>query len=170
VAGASVECKATSPSGHIEQLPSGSFRVIVYAGTDPLTARPLRHRETARTIPQAQIVLGRLLERVGAGRRPDSRVLVRELMARYLEVAELEASTRDTYDGYIRRTILPALGPVEVRKVRGPTLDTFYARLRRCSEVSCVSGRPFIVHNRFPVLSDAGGRFQRWQRIALALR
>jgi hypothetical protein len=56
------------PSGHIEQLPSGSFRVTVYAGTDPLPGRPLRHRETAKTMPQAEIVLGRLLERAAKAR------------------------------------------------------------------------------------------------------
>jgi hypothetical protein len=44
-----------------------------------------------------------------------------------MTVAELEPSTRETYGGYIRRTILPALGSMELRKVRGPILDTFYA-------------------------------------------
>jgi integrase len=89
---------------------------------------------------QAQILLGRLLERAEAGRRPDSRVLVKDLLTRYLEVAELETSTRLTYEGYIRRTIMPAIGSVEVRKVRGPMLDTMYARLRQCSDPACVSG------------------------------
>ena len=36
-------------------------------------------------------------------------------------------------------------------------LDTLYARLRRCSDIACVSGRPFTERNLFPVLSDAGG-------------
>jgi integrase len=27
--------------GHVEQLPSGSFRAVVYAGVDPLTRRPV---------------------------------------------------------------------------------------------------------------------------------
>ncbi len=137
----------------------------------PLTGRELRHRATAKTMQQAQILLGRLLEQADAGRRPDSRVLVRDLLAQYLEVAELEPSTRDTYGSYLRRIVLPALGSVEVRKVRGPMLDTLYARLRRCSDIACVSGRPFTERNLFPVLSDAGGgRFQRWQRIASLLR
>jgi DNA-binding transcriptional regulator YhcF (GntR family) len=159
------------PSGHVEELPSGSFRVSVYAETDPLTGRQLRHRETAKTLAQAQIALGRLLEQAEAGRRPDSRILVKELLSRYLQVADLEASTRVTYDGYIRRTIPPAIGAVEVRKVRGPMLDTLYARLRRCSDLTCGSGRPFIEHNSFPTLSDdRNGRFQRWQQIASQLR
>jgi integrase len=79
---------AASPSGHIEVLPSGSFRVSVYAGSDPLTGRPLRHRQTAKTMPQAQIVLGRSLEQVRREDGMDSRALVKELLIRYLEVAE----------------------------------------------------------------------------------
>src|SRR5215469_3963285 len=34
------------------------------------------------------------------------------------------AAATHTYAGYNRRTILPALGSTEVRKVRGPLLDT----------------------------------------------
>jgi hypothetical protein len=34
--------------GYIEQLPSGSFRVTVYVGTDPLTGRAIRLKATAR--------------------------------------------------------------------------------------------------------------------------
>jgi hypothetical protein len=52
-----------------------------------------------------------------------------------MEVAELDVSTRETYEGYIRRTILPALGSMELRKLRGPVLDMFYARLRRCGNL-----------------------------------
>jgi hypothetical protein len=76
--------------GRIEQLPSGSYRVSVYSGTDPLTGSELRHRETARARHQAQILLGRLLEQADAGRRPDSRVLVRELLTQYLDVAQVD--------------------------------------------------------------------------------
>jgi len=48
--------------GHIEQLPSGSWRVKVYGGTDPLTGREIRLRKTCKTERAAQIELGRLLE------------------------------------------------------------------------------------------------------------
>jgi hypothetical protein len=47
--------------------------------------------------------------------------------------------------GYIRRTILPALGSMELRKVRGPVLDMLYARLHRCGDLAC-SGMPFTEH------------------------
>jgi hypothetical protein len=43
-----------------------------------------------------------------------------------------DLSTRESNLGYIRRTIKPALGSIQVRKVRGSILDTLYARLMRC--------------------------------------
>jgi integrase len=159
-----------APSGHLEQLPSGSFRVHVYAGIDPLTGRELRHRQTVKTEDQARIVLGRLLERASAGQMPETGVTVAELLARYMEVAELDVSTRETYNGYIRRTIQPAIGPMELRKVRGPVLDMFYARLHRCGDLSC-SGKPFIEHCMFPAIDVAAtGAGPVWVRVASVTR
>ena len=37
---------AKTSKGHIQQLPSGSFRVKVYAGTDPVTGKPRRLKQT----------------------------------------------------------------------------------------------------------------------------
>ena len=138
-------------AGHIERLPSGSYRVHVYAGIDPLSGRSLRHRQTVKTEEDARIVLGRLLEQAASGRLPDSGVKVADLLTRYMALAELDPSTRETYHGYIRRTIMPALGPIELRKIRGPILDTLYARLRRCGDLAC-TGRPFTEHSNFPAL------------------
>jgi len=157
-------------TGHLERLPSGSYRVIVYSGIDPLTGRQLRHRQTAKTEQQARIVLGRLLEQAVSGQRPGSDVTVAEVFDRYMSVAELEPSTRETYEGYIRRTILPALGSMELRKVRGPVLDTFYARLHRCGDLTC-TGRRFTEHSRFPVLNvKVGSRQPAWQQVAETIR
>ncbi len=68
--------------GHIEQLPSGSFRVSVYAGTDPLTRRAIRLKSTVRTEQQARIELGRLLKEASEGRTPESGATVAKLTAR----------------------------------------------------------------------------------------
>jgi integrase len=157
-------------TGHIERLPSGSYRVHVYAGTDPLTGRPLRYRQTVKTERQARVVLGRLLGQAAEGRRPDTDVTVADVLARYMAVAELDLSTRNTYEGYIRRTILPALGSMELRKVRGPLLDTFYARLRRCGDLTC-TGRPFTEHRSFPGLTiEPGDSRSAWRRASAAIR
>ena len=57
---------AKATGGYIQQLPSGSFRVSVYAGTDPLTGRQIRLRKTCKTERAAQIELGKLLEQAAA--------------------------------------------------------------------------------------------------------
>ncbi len=138
--------------GHIEQLPSGSFRVSVYAGIDPLTRRAIRLKTTAKTEQQARIELGRLLKDASEGRTPETGATVATLMDEYAAVAEWDVSTRQTNEGFIRRTIKPALGPMKVRKVRGPILDKLYAELKRCGDLSC-TGRPFIEHRNVPVLT-----------------
>ena len=51
---------ATTARGHIEQLPSGSFRVHVYAGTDPVTGKP-RLKQTCPDEASTAAALGRLL-------------------------------------------------------------------------------------------------------------
>jgi hypothetical protein len=162
-------CRAPG-SGHIERLPSGSYRVHLYAGTDPLTGRTLRYRQTVKTERQARVVLGRLLAQAAEGRRPIP-------MSRSLTCSpgtwrslSLDPSTRTTYAGHIRRTILPALGAMELRKVRGPLLDTFYARLRRCGDLTC-TGRPFTDHRSFPDLTiEPGDSRSAGRRASAAIR
>ena len=137
--------------GYIEQLPSGSFRVSVYVGTDPLTRRAIRLKATAKTEQQARIELGRLLKEASEGRTPESAATVAKLLDEYAAIAPWDVSTRQTNEGFIRRTIKPALGHLEVRKVRGPVLDQLYARLKRCGDLSC-TGRPFTKHRNVPAL------------------
>jgi integrase len=128
---------AGTPSGRIEQLPSGSWRAKVYAGTDPLTGREIRFRKTCRTERAAQIELGKLLEMAQAGRQPDRDVTVAQLLDQYVSTAEWDVSIRESNLGYIRRTIKPAFGSTQVRKVRGPLLETLYARLMRYGNLAC---------------------------------
>ena len=160
----------STPSGHIEQLPSGSWRAKVYAGTDPLTGREIRFRKTCKTERAAQIELGKLLAMAQAGRQPDSDVTVAQLLDQYVSTAEWDMSTRESNLGYIRRTIKPALGSTQVRKVRGPLLDTLYARLMRCGNLAC-TGRPFTEHRNVPDLRpDPSDTRPEWQQAADKLR
>ena len=114
--------------GCVEQLPSGSWRARVYAGIDPITKREIRLKATAKTEQQAHIELGRLLKEASEGRTPESDATVAKLLDEYAAIAPWDVSTRQTNEGFIRRTIKPALGPMKVRKVRGPILDKLYAR------------------------------------------
>jgi hypothetical protein len=72
-----------------------------------------------------------LLRQVDERRSPRTRATVNQLLDRYLEVVDLEKSTRRTYQGYIERHIRPVLGPLPLGRVDGEVLDSFYAQLRR---------------------------------------
>ncbi len=118
----------------------------------------------------AQIELGKLLEHAAAGRQPDRDVTVAQLLDQYVSTAEWDMSTRESNLGYIRRTINPALGSAQVRKVHGPLLDTLYARLMRCGNLSC-TGKPFIEHRNIPDLRpDPADPRPAWQQAADKLR
>ena len=92
----------------------------MYVGIDPITRRQIRLKATAKTEQQAKIELGRLLKEASEGRTPESAATVAKLLDEYAAIAPWDVSTRQTNEGFIRRTIKPALGHLEVRKVRGP--------------------------------------------------
>ncbi len=111
---------AKTSRGHIQRLPSGSFRVKVYAGTDPVTGKPRLLRQTCPDEVTATAVLGQLLAEADGGRFPDREATLGQALDKYLEVADLEVSTKEAHDGYIRRTIRPVLG--EFRRA-APSVD-----------------------------------------------
>jgi hypothetical protein len=89
---------ATTAKGHTERLPSGSYRVTVYAGTDPVTGKERRLlRDMTPDDRTTAIALGRLL-REAEGPRPERDALFGRVLDVYLEVTELAASTRVTQE------------------------------------------------------------------------
>jgi integrase len=94
----------------------------------------------------AEKALTRMLGQVDEQRNPKTRATVNQLLDRYLEVLDVDDSTRRTYDGYIKRTIRPAIGTLPVGRVDGEILDTLYAQLRRCRQ-RC-SGRGRLIDHR----------------------
>lgn len=85
--------------GHVEPLPSGSYRVSVYAGVDPLTRQEIRLRSTVKDERLAQIELGRLLKEASEGRTPEADATVARLLDEYAAVADWDVSTRQTNEG-----------------------------------------------------------------------
>src|SRR5215475_14616776 len=124
--------------GSIDRLPSGALRVRVFAGYDPLTKQRHYLHEVVPAGPgaerEAEKVRTRLLNEVDEDRSPRTRATVSQLMDRYLEVLDVEETTKRGYIGYIEKHIRPQLGPLQVGKVDAEVLDAFFANLRRCRD------------------------------------
>jgi integrase len=136
------------PRGNIETR-GDSLRIRVYAGPDPVTGKPVYLRETVRGTDDAarrtaRRALNRLVAEAEKTRRPSSTISLGHVIDEWLRVTEHEDSTRETYLGYIERTIKPALGSMSIAKLSVRHLETLYAELRRC-RVRC-DGKPFIEH------------------------
>ncbi len=132
-------------------LPSGSARVKVYGGIDPVTKRPLWLRETVKprrtrreTERDADKVLTKLLNQVDERRSPRTSATVNQLLDRWLGVVEVERTTRINYVGKIEKHIRPTIGDLPVARLNAETIDSLYASLRRCRD-HC-GGRRFVAH------------------------
>lgn len=132
--------------GSIERLPSGSLRVRVYAGVDPLTGR--RHyltevvpldagasREAAKAARDtAKKTMTRLVNQVDERRNPRTRATVDQLLDRYLELLDVQPTTLTTYRWLIDKHIRPVIGSLMVARLDGEVIDSFYAQLRTCRD------------------------------------
>ena len=134
--------------GRIETLPSGSLRVSVYAGTDPVTKDRMYLRETVPAGPNAEAEAKRILagfvHEVYERRHPRTDATVRQLIERHLTDAKLSIKTRINYRSQADKHISPCIGQQKVRAVDADIADSFYSELRRCRD-HC-DGKPRIDH------------------------
>lgn len=134
--------------GNISTLPSGSLRVKVYAGIDPVTGKEHWLREVVPAGPnapkEAEKVRTRLLAQVDQKRNARTSATVNQLLDRYFEYLHVEPTTQENYESLARNHIRPLLGDLPVGKIDGEVLDSFYKVLRTC-RVRC-GGRKFIEH------------------------
>jgi integrase len=93
---------------------------------------------------EAEKAMARMQAEVDAQRTARTSVTLGYVLDEWLRTVELEDSTRETYVGYVERTIRPALGAVSIAKLTTRILETFYAELRRCRTLC--DGRPLVVH------------------------
>jgi integrase len=157
------------PRGSIETLTTG-FRARVYAGKDPITGKQTYLRgETRRNRRDAEADAERLLANVEGGRRPDQHATLSVLLDRWMEVVDHELTTRETNEGYIRRTLKPALGDMPLRKLqhRVDILDRLYTHLRRCGALC--DGRSDRSHECKPMSPGAVRRLHAILSAALNL-
>ena len=156
---ASAEAARDRRRGEIEKLPSGSLRVRVYADIAPVSGK--RHHLTEITPPgpraarEAEKARTRLLAQVDERRNPRTRATVNQLLDRHLELLNVEPTTLDSYETFIRNHISPLIGKVQVGQIDGEVLDSFYKQLRTC-RAHC-RGRKFIEH-RITEVHDCDAR------------
>ncbi|WP_317493846.1 tyrosine-type recombinase/integrase [Haloechinothrix sp. LS1_15] len=91
---------------------------------------------------RAEDKLAEFQDRVANQRAAASSVTLGYALDEWLRVTEIEDSTRNTYVGYIERTIRPVLGSVPAKNIDARTLEGFYTELRRCR--SRCDDKPFI--------------------------
>jgi integrase len=137
--------------GNVSWLPSGGARVTVYGGIDQLTGKRIQLRETVaaretqrETEKEADKVRIKLLNQFDERRSPRTEATVNELLDRWLDVIDIEKTTRTGYVGKIEKHIRPTIGRLAVGRVRAETIENLYAQLRRCRD-HC-KGAKYIQH------------------------
>jgi hypothetical protein len=141
------------------------------------TDGPARYlRETARTYEGARLALTRLQGQVDEDRHPKIDITLGRAIEQWLEVAELEDTTRDRYEDLVRIYIAPTLGSLPAAKLGAELLERFYARLQRCRRLC--SGSPNADHTCRPlssstvrkihfIISAALKQAVRWQHVGV---
>lgn len=124
--------------GGIDELPSGSLRVSVYAGIDPVTKRRHYLREVVPPGPtawaDAEKAVRRLANQVDERQHPKTSATVNQLLDQHFELLTLERSTMDTYVRYADKHIRPFIGRAPVGSLDAGVFDSLYAELRRCRD------------------------------------
>ena len=123
----------------------GVFQVRVHVGTDPVTGQRVDLTGTATTEREAEKLLTRFLAEKDARRAARSRITLGEACDRWLANLDVEVKTKHEYEGYVRRTLRPALGTVPLARLDALAIESLYAQLRRCRRL-CRSGTPSVDH------------------------
>jgi integrase len=118
--------------------------VSVYAGLDPLTGKRVYLSGSTTDPGEAKRMLNRLRAQVDQQRHAKSKATLRAAFEDWLEMHEIEQSTRVNYEGFLRLYVGPAIGDQPIGTISARVLEQLYADLRRCSQ-RC-GGQPFIAH------------------------
>jgi integrase len=122
--------------GSIDQLPSGSLRVRVYTGTDPITGKEHYITATIKNGPKAWDLAEQkrteILRQLDLKQHARTSATVSQLLDEYLAQHDVERTTMHRYKQDNQNHIEPLLGAKKVGDVDAEKLEKFYAELRRC--------------------------------------
>jgi integrase len=134
--------------GEIETLPSGSLRVKVYAGIDPVTKKRHYLTETIPPGPAARKAAERartkFLSQVDERRNPRSKGTLDDLLDRHVDQLDVDVQTKRGYRNVLNKHVRPFLGTTQAAKIGVEALESLYADARKCRD-HC-RGRSYIVH------------------------
>jgi hypothetical protein len=109
--------------GTIDVLPSGSLRMRVSAGTDPITGRRHTLDEIIPPGPDAaklaEKARTRLLAQVDEQRNARTKATVNQLLDRSFKWLKAEPNTKENYEALARNHIRPLIGDQPVSKIDG---------------------------------------------------
>jgi integrase len=104
-------------------------------GSDPFNGKPRYLRETATSYDAAEVAPTKLQRQVDEDQHPKTKITVRQAVEQWLDVADVQDTTRERYEDLIRLYILPTFGETLAAKLDAELLERFYARLQRCREM-----------------------------------
>jgi integrase len=83
---------------------------------------------------EAERVRTRLLNQVDERRNPKTRATLNQLLDRYMEVLDVEPTTRARYELDVRLRLRPALGVLPLSRIEPDLVERLYAQLRTCKD------------------------------------
>jgi len=120
--------------GNITRRGKSSWRIKFEVGHDPLTGKRKVHTETVRgSKADAVTILSKRLAERGEGRLIERSAITVAQYARHwlatIAPAKASGKTHERYGELIEKHIIPNVGDVELQKLDGPQIDSFYATL-----------------------------------------
>lgn len=103
-----------------------------------------RGRSDSEVRREAEKVRTRLLNQVDEQRNPRTGQSMNELFDKWLEVIDVEPTTRAGYVGKIEKHLRPTIGKLPVGKLNAEAIESLYTQLRRCRD-HC-RGRKYVEH------------------------
>ena len=154
--------------GHMRQR-GDAWGLRAYVGRDPGTGREKYQTLTIRGSKRAaEAELARFVTEVSGGGHGAGDTTLAELIQRWLELVrdDLSPSTVRGYERIIRSYINPAIGKVQLNKLRTDQLDRFYGGLRERGGADGAPLSPATVRQTHAVIRRALNQAHRWGWIA----
>ena len=119
--------------GSIEELPSGKFRVVVSAGTDPANGKRVKITRTFDTKREAVVFRDEMLRQQRAGVTPTTgRALLADWLRQWLEKVKPQLATHSylAYERDVNKALIPHLGGRLMRDLTALQIEAGYAKMQ----------------------------------------